>query len=40
MCEVMDMRIAIMGYVGSGKSVLARELAKHLSIPKLWVLNR
>lgn len=29
------MRIAIMGYVGSGKSVLARNLSQKLSIPKL-----
>ena len=29
------MKIAIMGYVGSGKSVLARNLAKKLGIPKL-----
>lgn len=29
------MKIAIMGYVGSGKSVLARNLSNILSIPKL-----
>ena len=29
------MKIAIMGYVGSGKSVLARNLSKQLGIPKL-----
>ena len=29
------MKIAVMGYVGSGKSVLARNLAKKLGIPKL-----
>lgn len=29
------MRIAIMGYVGSGKSVLARNLSQKLSIPRL-----
>ena len=29
------MKIAIMGYVGSGKSVLARNLSKKLGIPKL-----
>lgn len=29
------MKIAIMGYVGSGKSVLARNLAKKFGIPKL-----
>ena len=29
------MRIAIMGYVGSGKSVLARRLSQKLTIPKL-----
>jgi len=29
------MKIAIMGYVGSGKSVLARNLAMKLGIPKL-----
>lgn len=29
------MKIAIMGYVGSGKSVLARNLAMKLEIPKL-----
>ena len=29
------MKIAIMGYVGSGKSVLARNLSKMLGIPKL-----
>ena len=29
------MKIAIMGYVGSGKSVLARNLEKKLEIPKL-----
>ena len=29
------MKIAIMGYVGSGKSVLARNLSKQLGVPKL-----
>lgn len=29
------MRIVIMGYVGSGKSVLARKLSMLYSIPKL-----
>lgn len=29
------MKIAIMGYVGSGKTVLARNLSKKLGIPKL-----